>query len=169
MAARLCVSARSVHDHGGRRDSACPLQPGHQRSPLVVEPLRPAHPESLRYRRLLLANNRLAVPRMVIADKKVIAVSGDQNMIGDTYSVPVTSSMSGSLVPNLPPSSQRGLPRVAAKTYAVDNRLSQPDENKEGHLPYVLYIDGHQLGRDCVSSQFAALLPEWTIESASKA
>ena len=90
-------------------------------------------------------------------------------MIGNTDSVPVASSMNGALASNPSPPCQRGLLRVAGKTYAVDNLLLQPDENREGDLPYVLYIDGHQLGRDCVSNQFAAHLPEWTIESASRA
>ena len=90
-------------------------------------------------------------------------------MIGNTDSVPVASSINGALASTPSPPTQRGLLRVAGKTYAVDNLSLQPDENREGDLPYVLYIDGHQLGRDCVSNQFAAHLPEWTIESASTA
>jgi DNA-binding NarL/FixJ family response regulator len=96
------------------------------------------------------------------------AVSGGENMIENTHSLAVASSIDGSLGSNPSPPVQGGLPH-AGKSYAVDNLLLQPDENGEADLPYVFYIDGHQLGRDCVSNQLAALLPEWTIESASKA
>ena len=90
-------------------------------------------------------------------------------MIGNTQSAPVAPSTNGSLASNPSPPLQRGSQRVAKRAYVIEDLALDPQDRGEGDLPYVLYVDGHQFGRDCVSNQLATFLPEWTIESASNA
>ena len=50
----------------------------------------------------------------------------------------------------------------------VNDRGSVVEQTSQDSAPpTVFYIDKQRLGRDCVSKQLAAHLPEWTIESAS--
>ena len=87
-------------------------------------------------------------------------------------------------VPPLPISNQCG-PSVAIRSSQVLDQASSETDRHEGPgsvndrtsiveqtsqapaPPTVFYIDKQRLGRDCVSKQLAAHLPEWTIESAS--
>src|SRR5215469_16677351 len=87
-------------------------------------------------------------------------------------------------VSSLPISNPRSF-SPALKSFQVSDQASSETDTHEGRdlvnncasvgeqtsqvpaPPTVFYIDKQRLGRDCVSNQLAAHLPEWRIECAS--